>query len=74
MPPKRASRAKASEVTEDVQDVVLTGNTPEVAIEATPETSHSLRAILERSAKRTRELFAEDQENINTAPVEEQAR
>ncbi|KAI7816115.1 hypothetical protein BC939DRAFT_533807, partial [Gamsiella multidivaricata] len=79
MPPKRASRAKANKGT-DTHDVVMEGAVPEVAVESTSEESNhiqndstSVKAILQRSVKRTRELFAEDQENLYAAPLEEQA-
>jgi pleiotropic regulator 1 len=81
MPPKRASRAKASKDV-DIQDVVVDVPTPSVAVESVSEESNNiqndstseLKAILQSSVMRTRELFAEDQENIYTAPSEEQAR
>jgi len=76
MPPKRASK-RTSKNADAPEDVVMAGNTPEVAVESAPEDSSpagELKAMLERSAKRTRELFAEDQENISTAPAEEQDR
>ncbi|KAG9070799.1 pre-mRNA-splicing factor prp46 [Linnemannia hyalina] len=82
MPPKRASRAKASSTTTkdtDSQDVVMDGHTPAVAIESAAEESNQaavadgdITAIVKRSVKRTRELFAEDQENIYSTPTEDQ--
>ncbi|KAF9120202.1 pre-mRNA-splicing factor prp46, partial [Mortierella sp. GBA39] len=81
MPPKRASRAKASSTSKDTdsQDVVMEGHTPAVAIESAAEESNQaavadgdITAILKRSVKRTRELFAEDQENIYSTPTEDQ--
>ncbi|KAI1315422.1 pre-mRNA-splicing factor prp46 [Mortierella claussenii] len=78
MPPKRASRAKVSKDV-DTQDVVMEA-TPEVVVESVTVTSHTsdsapseVKAILHRSVKRTREFFAEDQENIYAVPPEEQA-
>ncbi|KAF9578183.1 pre-mRNA-splicing factor prp46 [Lunasporangiospora selenospora] len=65
---------------DDVQDVVMTGNIPESASsnhegDAT-ENSRSpaaseLRAMLQRSVKRTRELFAEDETTLYGAPAED---
>ncbi|KAF9943946.1 hypothetical protein BGZ65_012958, partial [Modicella reniformis] len=80
MPTKRASRAQANKDADNT-DVAMEGATPEVAVEAAPEDSNDnrneaaseLKAILQRSVKRTRELFAEDQDNIYTGPSEEQA-
>ncbi|KAF9179748.1 pre-mRNA-splicing factor prp46 [Haplosporangium sp. Z 767] len=72
MPPKRASRSRTNKDT-DVQDVVMEGNAPEVAVEsASDEPVSDLKAILQRSVKRTRELFAEDQENIYAGTTEDQ--
>ncbi|KAG0247308.1 hypothetical protein BG011_001703, partial [Mortierella polycephala] len=72
MPPKRASRSRTNKE-KDVQDVVMAGNAPEVAVEsASDEPISDLKAILQQSVKRTRELFAEDQENIYAGPVEDQ--
>ncbi|KAF9574427.1 pre-mRNA-splicing factor prp46 [Mortierella alpina] len=84
MPPKRASRARTAKNT-DVQDVVMEGNAPEVALESAADPSTlqvdnnqdetstaALMAILQRSVKRTRELFAEDQENTYITPSDEQ--
>ncbi|KAG0016365.1 pre-mRNA-splicing factor prp46 [Entomortierella chlamydospora] len=83
MPPKRASRTKGSQST-DTQDVVMEGAVPEVSIESIPEESnHSqndnqedsseLKAILLKSVKRTRELFADDQDSLFASTSEEQA-
>ncbi|KAG0325407.1 pre-mRNA-splicing factor prp46 [Dissophora globulifera] len=80
MPPKRASRAKASTAASDadIQDAVMESATSETSIQSKPDESNTplidgsdLKLVLQRSAKRTREFFAEDQENINTIPVEE---
>ena len=83
MPPKRASRTKAPTSSKDTdgQDVVMEGHTPAVAIESATEESNQaavadgdITAIVKRSVKRTRELFAEDQENIYSTPTEDQLR
>lgn len=81
MPPKRASRARANKNTDNA-DVVVEGAVPEVAVATASEDpipSHSdpaseLKAILQRSVKRTRDLFAEDQDDMYTGLSEEQAR
>lgn len=65
----------------------MEGNAPEVALESSADPSTiqvdsnqddtsatALKAILQRSVKRTRELFAEDQENIYITPSDEQER
>ncbi|KAF9358165.1 pre-mRNA-splicing factor prp46 [Mortierella sp. AD094] len=83
MPPKRASRTRGSKST-DTQDVVMEGTVPEVSVESIPEESnHSqndnqedsseLKTILLQSVKRTRELFADDQDSLYSTPSEEQA-
>ncbi|KAG0291168.1 hypothetical protein BGZ97_005973, partial [Linnemannia gamsii] len=80
MPPKRASRAKASSGSKDTdsQDVVMEGHTPAVAVESAAEEPNqtsadgNITAIIKRSVKRTRELFAEDQDNIYSTPTEDQ--
>jgi hypothetical protein len=82
MPPKRASRAKASSGSKDTdsQDVVMEGHTPAVAVESAAEEPNqtsadgNITAIIKRSVKRTRELFAEDQDNIYSTPTEDQLR
>lgn len=51
----------------DAPDAVV----PDVAIDAD---QGSLKSILEKSAKRTRELFAEDQESLYITPTEDQTR
>lgn len=51
----------------DAPDAVV----PDVAIAADQD---SLKSILEKSAKRTRELFAEDQESLYITPTEDQTR
>ncbi|ORZ26990.1 WD40-repeat-containing domain protein [Lobosporangium transversale] len=58
----------------------MEGDTPEISVESNPEPStqessptSELKTILQRSVKRTRELFADDQENIYAVPLEEQA-
>lgn len=51
----------------DAADAVV----PDVAIAAD---QGSLKSILEKSAKRTRELFAEDQESLYITPTEDQTR
>ncbi|KAG0043895.1 hypothetical protein BGZ89_006274, partial [Linnemannia elongata] len=72
MPPKRASRTKASTSSKvtNGQDVDMEGHTPAVAVESAAGESKQAAvgdgdtmAIVKRSVKRTRELFAEDQEN-----------
>ncbi|KAF9410091.1 pre-mRNA-splicing factor prp46 [Entomortierella beljakovae] len=80
MPPKRASKAKAKAGKNDiVQDVAMEEATPDISIESAPEQSNDsneaseIKTTLLRSIKRTRELFAEDQENINTTLGDEQA-
>jgi hypothetical protein len=75
MPPKRASRAKASKADES-QDVVMAGDAPDAVVPdvAIAADQGSLKSILEKSAKRTRELFAEDQESLYITPTEDQTR
>ncbi|KAF9118123.1 hypothetical protein BG015_006736, partial [Linnemannia schmuckeri] len=81
MPPKRASRAKVSSSSKDTdsQDVVMEGHTLAVGIESAAEESNQnaavdgdITTIVKRSVKRTRELFAEDQENIYSTLTEDQ--
>ncbi|KAG0374587.1 pre-mRNA-splicing factor prp46 [Mortierella sp. AD032] len=83
MPPKRASRAKASNSSKDAgsnQDVVMEGHAPAVAIESAAEEESNqnanvegdIKSIVKRSIKRTRELFAEDQENLYSTPADDQ--
>ncbi|KAG0247983.1 hypothetical protein BGZ95_008274, partial [Linnemannia exigua] len=82
MPPKRASRTKASSKdTDSSQDVVMEGQAPATAIESAAEEDSNqiainaegdIKAIVKRSVKRTRELFAEDQENLYSTPAEDQ--
>lgn len=76
MPLKRASRAKASSKAEESPDVAMTGDAPDAVVPdvATDADQGSLKSILEKSAKRTRELFAEDQESIYITPTEDQTR
>jgi pleiotropic regulator 1 len=83
MPPKRASRTKASSNSKDTdsQDVVMEDHTPAFAIASATEESNQnaadgdIMAIVKRSVKRTRELFAENQENIySLLPSEDQPR
>jgi len=76
MPPKRASRAKASSKAEESPDVAMTGDALDAVVPdvATDADQGSLKSILEKSAKRTRELFAEDQERIYITPTEDQTR
>ncbi|KAK3828706.1 MAG: WD40-repeat-containing domain protein [Benniella sp.] len=79
MPPKRASRAKANKNAEGT-DVVMEATTPAVAVQTAPEDSDptqndatsELKTILQRSVKRTRELFAQDQDDIYTGLGEDQ--
>lgn len=59
----------------------MEGHTPAVTIESAAEESNqtavadgNITAIVKRSVKRTRELFAEDQENIYSTPSEDQLR
>lgn len=59
----------------------MEGHTPAVAVESAAEESNQTTAadgditvIVKRSVKRTRELFAEDQENIYSTPSEDQLR
>ncbi|KAG0026389.1 pre-mRNA-splicing factor prp46 [Podila clonocystis] len=73
MPPKRASRAKASKA-EEAQDVVMIGDAPDAVVPdvAIAADQDSLKSILEKSVKRTRGLFAEDQESLYITPTEDQ--
>jgi pleiotropic regulator 1 len=81
MPPKRASRARANKNAEGT-DVAMEAATPAVAVQTAPEDSDptqndatsELKTILQRSVKRTRELFAQDQEDIYTGLDEDQPR
>ncbi|KAF9007751.1 hypothetical protein BGZ52_008189, partial [Haplosporangium bisporale] len=74
MPPKRASRAKASSKAEESQDVAMASDAPDAVVPdvAIDADQGSLKSILEKSAKRTRELFAEDQESLYITPTEDQ--
>ncbi|KAF9426722.1 pre-mRNA-splicing factor prp46 [Podila epigama] len=78
MPPKRASRSKASNKGEEAesQDVVIENNIPDAVVpdaaEAETDQGSELKVIVERAVKRTRDLFAEDQESIYVLPAEDQ--
>ncbi|KAG0217787.1 WD40-repeat-containing domain protein [Mortierella sp. GBAus27b] len=80
MPSERASRSRKNKDANNV-DVVMEGAVPEVAAESVPEDSNlthnstalELKTILQRSGKRTRELFAQDEDDIYAGLGEDQA-
>jgi pleiotropic regulator 1 len=81
MPSERASRSRKNKDADNA-DVVMEGAVPEVAAESVPEDSNlthnstalELKTILQRSGKRTRELFAQDENDIYTGLGDDQAR
>ncbi|KAF9972126.1 pre-mRNA-splicing factor prp46 [Actinomortierella ambigua] len=77
MPSKRTSRsaARAAEAASEpiVEDAPIVTNGSAMDTDSQDTTLSEAKAILLRSAKRTRDMFAEDHNSTNRVPVEESA-